>query len=74
MDASKDTPEDWADPKWPPGRNLDWSLDWRSFISEEVRAIWPSFSDEQKQALARMAANDLADAWFDLADLAARDD
>lgn len=33
--------------------------EWRNYISEEVRALWPTFNDEQKIAIAR-SADDLA--------------
>lgn len=40
--------------------NPDWDKagrvhDWRNYISERVRELWPSFSDEQKIAIAEMA-------------------
>lgn len=46
------TPEDYASPKWDEEVRVH---NWRNYISEEVRAMWHTFTDEQKAALARMA-------------------
>lgn len=51
------TPSDWAQPAWDtPCRTHDW----HGYISAEVRAMWQTFTDPQKQALARQA-QDAAD-------------
>jgi len=44
-------------PTWNPRKVHDW----RNYISVEVRLIWNTFTDEQKQALARQA-DDIASA------------
>lgn len=38
----------------------DWAAkgrvhDWRNYISDEVQAMWPDFTDEQRMALYRQA-------------------
>jgi hypothetical protein len=46
------TPSDYAVPDWGIHDKVHC---WRNYISDEVRALWPEFSDAQKAALARQA-------------------
>lgn len=46
------TPNDWAAPKWDTAGRVH---EWKNYISDEVRAMWDTFTDAQKQALARQA-------------------
>lgn len=46
----KYTPEDWQNPDFSKTHKCH---DWRNYVSEDVAALWPTFTDEQKQALAR---------------------
>lgn len=52
-------PEEYSEPDWTPPR-LKYVHDWRAYIGEELRAIWPTFSEQQKLTIARNAQN-LAD-------------
>ena len=45
-------PDDYKTPEWDKAQRVH---DWRNYISDEVRALWDSFTDEQKQAIARQA-------------------
>lgn len=47
-----DTPKDYADPDWHSQQMVHC---WRNYISDEVIALWPTFTDEQKAAIARQA-------------------
>ena len=46
------TPSDWAKPKWNEARKVH---DWKNYISEEIAQMWHTFTEVQKQALARQA-------------------
>ena len=46
------TPKDWQNPEWDV---YDMVHGWRNYVSDEVRLMWETFTDEQKQAIARMA-------------------
>jgi hypothetical protein len=46
------TPSDWQRPNWADAGKVH---EWKNYISEEVQAMWDTFSDDQKQALARQA-------------------
>lgn len=47
-------PNDYANPDWgSAGRTHDW----KNYVSEEVRAMWSTFTDQQKAALARQSAD-----------------
>lgn len=43
---------DYAEPKWDEYERVH---GWRNYVNEELRRIWPTFSDEQKLAVARNA-------------------
>ena len=47
----KHTPKDWKSPKW----EREQLLEWTNHISKEIREMWDTFTDVQKQALARSA-------------------
>ena len=38
----------WLEPRWEDACLVH---DWRNYIGERTRALWPSFTDEQKKAL-----------------------
>ncbi len=44
--------EPWKNPEW---ENAGRVHDWRNYISEEIEAMWDTFTDEQKAALYRQA-------------------
>ncbi len=44
--------EECGDPKWKEAGNVH---DWRNHVTEEVRAIWHTFTDKQKYVLATAA-------------------
>lgn len=46
------TPHDWSNPDF---ENAGRVHEWKNYISEEIRAMWRSFPDHLKQALARQA-------------------
>jgi hypothetical protein len=48
---------DWWRPDWNAGGKVH---NWRNYVSEEVRAMWDTFNDDQKKALYRQA-NDNAE-------------
>jgi hypothetical protein len=48
---------DWWRPDWNAGGKVH---NWRNYVSEEVRAMWDTFNDDQKKALYRQA-NDSAE-------------
>lgn len=50
--ASEGTPKNFLNPEWAEGGRVH---NWHNYISEEVQAMWPSFSQEQRAALARQA-------------------
>lgn len=56
--ATTRLPIDWRDPDWDKAVRVH---DWRNHIADIVRAMWHSFTDEQKQALA-ISAERIADA------------
>ena len=39
------------DPKWKEAGRVH---DWRSYATDEIRLLWPSFAGEQKSAIVRM--------------------
>ena len=49
---SPDTPTDYANPEWEKAGKVH---DWRNHVSEELQAMWPTFTDAQKAAIARQA-------------------
>jgi hypothetical protein len=46
------TPTDFSNPEWGTVSRVH---NWRNYISDEVKELWSTFTDQQKQALARMA-------------------
>jgi hypothetical protein len=46
------TPTDWDSPEW---NVADRIHNWRNYISEEIRAMWPTLNDRLRRALARQA-------------------
>lgn len=52
FDPPADTPADWQSPSWGAAGRVH---EWKNYISDEVRAMWHTFTDEQKQAFARQA-------------------
>lgn len=50
--ASADTPKDFLNPEWTEGGAVH---NWHNHVSEELQAMWPSFNQEQRAALARQA-------------------
>lgn len=55
-------PSDWDKPKW---YAEDRVHNWRNYISESVRSMWSSFTDEQKKALAAQAEEQAAQEEWD---------
>lgn len=49
----ENTPKDWDLPDWDSAEKVH---DWRNYVTLEVQELWPTFTAEQKQALARQAA------------------
>lgn len=43
---------DYLNPKWDEAGRVH---DWRNYISDELRAMWHTFNDAQKRAIARSA-------------------
>ncbi len=52
-----DTPNDYSHPQWD---NAGRVHEWKNYISDEVKALWFTFTDAQRQALSRQA-EDIAD-------------
>ena len=52
MELEADTPQDYAEPKWDTTQKVH---DWKTYISERVRAMWGTFTGEQRAALAAQA-------------------
>jgi hypothetical protein len=50
-------PADWGAPDWDSASIVH---EWKSYISEEMRQMWDSFSDAQKIAIARNAEDQAA--------------
>jgi hypothetical protein len=48
----EDLPNDWNAPIWKDARKVH---EWKNYISEEMRALWGTFTDAQKQAIAQNA-------------------
>jgi S-formylglutathione hydrolase FrmB len=46
------TPKDWSTPDWKKKSRVH---EWKNYISKELEAMWSTFNDAQKQALARNA-------------------
>ncbi|ELZ3335886.1 recombinase RecA [Klebsiella pneumoniae] len=42
-------PEDWESPQWETDNKIPHH--WHNYVSEEVRSIWDTFSQDQKQKL-----------------------
>jgi hypothetical protein len=55
-------PADWADPEW---ENATKVHDWLNHVPEHIQAIWPTFSDEQKKAIARWAEESASNEHWD---------
>lgn len=51
--------QQYTNPEW--GKGGSHCHDWRKYVSKEVRALWDTFTDEQKRALHNQA-QDIADA------------
>lgn len=51
------TPKDWKAPEWDKAGRVH---EWKYYISNEVQAMWHTFTDVQKQALARQAEENAA--------------
>jgi hypothetical protein len=43
---------DWRSPEWEKAGRVH---DWRNYVGDELRAMWDTFTDEQKRAIARNA-------------------
>lgn len=50
-------PDDYAAPDWADAGRVH---DWRNYVSERLRGMWGTFTDDQKQAIAE-SAQDAAD-------------
>lgn len=50
--SEQEWPPDWEVPDWGAACRVH---DWKNHVSERVRALWASFSEEQKKALAAQA-------------------
>jgi hypothetical protein len=57
-----DTPPDWAAPDW---SNTGRVHDWKNYITDEVREMWNTFTDAQKQAIARQADKTASSEYWD---------
>ncbi len=55
--TAESAPENWQFPEWEDAGRVH---DWRNYIAGIVQAMWPTFIDEQKQALA-ISAQEAAD-------------
>lgn len=51
-------PLDYANPDWEKARRVH---EWKNYVSERLQAVWHTFTDEQKQAIAE-SADDVASA------------
>lgn len=49
-DKLNNVPPDWEDPVWD---TKDRVHNWRNYVDDEVKRLWPLFTDEAKQALAQ---------------------
>ena len=56
------TPPDWAAPDW---GNAGRVHEWKNYVSEEVQAMWDTFTDDQKQALARQSEDNASNEEWD---------
>jgi len=45
-------PSDWKNPDW---ESCDRVHEWKNYISDKLRLMWDTFTDEQKQAIAESA-------------------
>lgn len=43
---------DWEEPDWNAGGRVH---NWRNYVSDRVRKLWPTFTPEQRQALYEQA-------------------
>jgi len=41
----------WRDPEWEKANRVH---DWRNYATEEIKRLWPSFTEEQQQAIFEM--------------------
>lgn len=57
MVDAQTVPTDYASPDWASARRVH---EWKNYIGDKLRAMWSSFTDEQKQAIAE-SANDSAE-------------
>lgn len=48
---------DWQDPQWRQGGKVH---NWHNYASEEMKRMWNTFTDEQKQVVA-LTLNEIAD-------------
>ncbi|MBV7502118.1 hypothetical protein [Achromobacter sp. ACM05] len=46
------TPDDYQSPDW---GDCGKAHEWKNYVTEEVRGMWHTFSDELKKALARQS-------------------
>lgn len=46
------TPDDFENPYWDDDARIH---EWKNYVSEEVRILWPTFSKELKAVLARQS-------------------
>ena len=46
------TPKDYAIPRWEEAGKVH---EWKNYISDEVRTMWPDLTDVQRAALAQQA-------------------
>jgi hypothetical protein len=55
------SPDDYKHPEWEKAGRVH---DWRNYISNKLRGMWETFTDEQKQAIAESAEEDAnAEEW-----------
>lgn len=47
-----DPPVDYATPEWGKARRVN---EWKNYISENMKKMWPHFTDEQKAIIAENA-------------------
>lgn len=50
-------PNDYSHPEWDKAQRVH---DWRNHISEKLRGLWETFTDEQKQTIAESAEDKAA--------------
>ncbi len=63
MDSEIDSaPDDWDHPRW---SEYDRVHGWRNYISDEIEAMWDTFTPIQKRALARQASENASSEHWD---------